>query len=134
MCFPCQENISGQRPVHKPRAGCWLSSTVRLQSQKILPEPDHKTQTYLAGRGKGAEIASTAVLVCSDVLTFPTGTHIPPRRDDIAIRVAARRRTGSAPSTPPPPSPPTRALIWSKFSTPRSCQIDSDEFLFLKDP
>lgn len=133
--FPCQENISRQRPVHKSRASCCLCNhhvPWGCRPGKSFQTPDHNTQTHLAGGEKGAEIASTAAVVCSDLLTFPTGAHIPPSQGNTAIRITALKRTGSAAHPPTPSSPPAHALIWSKFSAPRSCQIDSKEFLFVK--
>lgn len=112
--FPCQENTGGQQPVPSPRlcslsgvqAAAWATTAGReagksFQTLSTMPKP-----TWQQGRGEqGAGIASTAVLVCRDLLPFLTAhASLPARRCSLWSDRAGKGRT--CPNTPLPPSLP----------------------------
>lgn len=67
LVFPCQENISGQRPVHKAGASCCLCNhrvPRGCRPRKPFQTPDRNTQTHLAGGEKGARSKKLLPRLC----------------------------------------------------------------------
>lgn len=136
LVFSCQENISGQRPVHKSNSKLLPVQppyTMRLQTQKILPDP---WPQYPNPPGRRGERSRNCFHGCAGVQWFAdfSDRHTPTSQTGrYSHQNSCTEKDRICPHHPPSSSPPTRTLIWWKFSTPRSCQIDSNEFLFLKD-
>ena len=82
-----------------------------------IPKP-----TWQAGRKEQKLLPRLCWCAVTCWLSRQAHAYLPDR----AIRPPEQPRREGQDLTPPPSSPPTRALIWSKFSPPRTCKIDSN--------